>query len=328
MAIQFVVLAAGMGKRLQVGGYNGPKILYPLLGRPILSWILESIQSASGFAEPLIVIGYQAEKVREQFKNCRFVVQEKLLGTGEALRIAYSELNSKEPVLVLNGDLACVTPEGLENVAQRLTQQSVVMTLASTTVSNFSGWRSPLRNYGQVIRNVHGQIVAIVEGGAIQPNYHREFELNVGIYCFKRSWLEREISNIPEDPETKEYYLTYLAQLAAAEGRVRVASLSPEEAVGVNTPKDARVAEHLLEHRMMRMRRAIHSFVSSERDRLGIKKLGTEPGFEGSCIAQGEFNNLLAQLLHTKEGYGHWKGLEDPGILLGVHTEVRHRLSK
>ncbi|HZN33598.1 MAG TPA: NTP transferase domain-containing protein, partial [Pirellulaceae bacterium] len=55
-----VVLAAGMGTRMKS---DLPKVLVPVLGRPMIEYVLEAL-AAAGIARSIVVIGYRAEDVR------------------------------------------------------------------------------------------------------------------------------------------------------------------------------------------------------------------------------------------------------------------------
>lgn len=325
MAIQPVILAAGKGSRLKVGGYKGPKALYPLLGRPSIDWVLSAFDPLQ-FAEPISVIRHQGGKVRKHLgKSRQCVRQPNLDGTAKAVEVVVPQLKDEDLVVVVNVDQVCITFQSLEKVVGAFKENSVAMAFATVTVPNLRGWRSTLRGYGQVIRNTRGRIVAIVEGGVRGANT-KNFEFNAGIYCFNALWLKKEIPNVPKDSVTGEYYLTYLVQLAVEENSVVAVPVPPEEAVAVNTPRDGRNAEFLLERHIQRMHKEIRTFVLQERKRLGLKELSDSPVFEGSCIAFGEFQNLLIQLIHTREGCGHWIVLEDPSLLQGVYREVCRRL--
>lgn len=62
-------------------------------------------------------------------------------------------------------------------------------------------------------------------------------------------------------------------------------------------------------------------FVIEERKRMNVsdKDLGLKSRQEPSCIAFGEFNNLLyCQLIYTREGYGNWEELKGQEVLEGL----------
>ncbi|HPO61384.1 MAG TPA: NTP transferase domain-containing protein, partial [Exilispira sp.] len=102
-----IILAAGKGKRLQSEEFQIPKALRLLNGKPLLSYVLESI---SGFIEDrdiVIVVGFMGEKIIELYKDkgrYNFVWQKEQLGTGHAVMMAedYFEANCN---LILMGDM-------------------------------------------------------------------------------------------------------------------------------------------------------------------------------------------------------------------------------
>ncbi len=63
------------------------------------------------------------------------------------------------------------------------------------------------------------------------------------------------------------------------------------------------------------------AFVNSERKRMGVRdeNLGITSRMEPSCIAFGEFNNLMyCQLIYTRKGYGNWGELNNPEVMDGL----------
>lgn len=57
-----VVLAAGVGSRLEAAAGGLPKALAPVLGRPLLSYTLDGLAEA-GVRELLVVVGYRGDEV-------------------------------------------------------------------------------------------------------------------------------------------------------------------------------------------------------------------------------------------------------------------------
>ncbi|MYG93005.1 MAG: NTP transferase domain-containing protein, partial [Acidimicrobiia bacterium] len=55
-----IIMAAGDGVRMRS---ETPKVLHPLAGRPILSWIVEAA-AASGPERMMVVVGSGARRVR------------------------------------------------------------------------------------------------------------------------------------------------------------------------------------------------------------------------------------------------------------------------
>ena len=79
-----VVLAAGKGTRMRS---KPPKPLFEVAGKPMLHWVLEAARAA-GCERSLVVVGHQAERLKEAFadrSDVDWVLQEEQLGTGHAL---------------------------------------------------------------------------------------------------------------------------------------------------------------------------------------------------------------------------------------------------
>ena len=99
-----VILAAGKGTRMES---DLPKVLVRACGRPLIEYVLDAVTGA-GVDHSLVVVGYQAERVRERLSgrdNITFVDQEEQLGTGHAVQVCQEYLHGHEgPVLVVTGD--------------------------------------------------------------------------------------------------------------------------------------------------------------------------------------------------------------------------------
>ena len=87
-----VVLAAGRGTRMKS---DLPKVLFPALGRPMLHWVLDSLEQA-GIHSSVVVVGYRAELVKEELAGrdgVEFALQEEQRGTGHAVEICRERLS-------------------------------------------------------------------------------------------------------------------------------------------------------------------------------------------------------------------------------------------
>ena len=102
MKIRSVILAAGQGTRMKS---QLPKVLHPLLGKPMLQYALDVVQGTTQDM-PVVVLGHGAERIRQAFAGqADFVIQEPQLGTGHALQQA-------EALLAGQADLVLVTYGG------------------------------------------------------------------------------------------------------------------------------------------------------------------------------------------------------------------------
>lgn len=74
MPVRPVLIGAGRGARLARNTDSVPKTLVPVLGRPMLEWVLEAL-GAAGFrpADVVFVAGYRAEVLRERYPAFTYV---------------------------------------------------------------------------------------------------------------------------------------------------------------------------------------------------------------------------------------------------------------
>src|SRR5437870_2445177 len=105
--MQLVVIAGGFGKRLRPLTLTRPKALIPLVDRPLVLHILDSLPPSCD--EAIIAVNYLFEQVRDFFREhesriaVRVVDEPTPLGTGGALKNVERYLRG--PFAVYNGDI-------------------------------------------------------------------------------------------------------------------------------------------------------------------------------------------------------------------------------
>jgi glucose-1-phosphate thymidylyltransferase len=107
--MKVVLLAAGIGKRLQPITDSLPKPMIKLAGKPILEYILEDLLNF-GFNEFCIVVGHEANQIKNYFNkwnrnNCNisFVLQNEYTGTAHAMYLA-KDFVKNDPFLLYLAD--------------------------------------------------------------------------------------------------------------------------------------------------------------------------------------------------------------------------------
>jgi len=106
--MQTIVLAAGEGTRMHPLTESVPKPILPVAGKPLDAHTIDAA-IAAGATEIVLVVGYEAETVREYFGAeyagvpITYVFQESQDGTADAVAVASEELTDN-PFVVLNGD--------------------------------------------------------------------------------------------------------------------------------------------------------------------------------------------------------------------------------
>ncbi len=227
MSITPVILAAGKGTRMRS---ELPKVLHPILGKPMIWYALQACLAAAS-EKPVLIVGHEAERVKESVGDqAHFVLQEEQLGTGHAVEQAKSLLDGKtEYVLVTYGDMPLLTGDTLKRLVDAQRYHDGPMSILTVTVDN-------PRGFGRIVRDKDGNVQAIVEEADATPEQLQIRELNTGVNCFSADWLWQALSNIELSPKG-EYYLTDLVEIAVSEGRsVKALSIADaEEMIGVNT---------------------------------------------------------------------------------------------
>lgn len=106
--MECIILAGGMGTRLQSVVSDVPKCMAPVAGHPFLYYLFTSLTEA-GFRHIILALGYKHEIIEEWIRANPFpvristVIEETPLGTGGAVKLALSQATTDE-VFILNGD--------------------------------------------------------------------------------------------------------------------------------------------------------------------------------------------------------------------------------
>jgi len=108
--VDAVILAGGLGSRLQKVVSDRPKPLAIIKGRPFLDILIDDLTS-QGFRRIILCVGHQRQQIIDRYSSrtdAQFAFSEErtLLGTGGAVRHA-ANLISSDPFLLLNGDSYC-----------------------------------------------------------------------------------------------------------------------------------------------------------------------------------------------------------------------------
>jgi len=239
-----VVLAAGQGTRMHS---QLPKVLHPLLGRPLASYALDATRQASG-EKPVAVIGHGADQVRQALgDSADFVIQQPQLGTGHAVQQAEAALRGRtDLVLVTAADMPLLTRQTLEQLIHAQQAHRGPLTLLAAISDD-------ARGFGHLLRDTQGRVQGVIEEAHASPEQLAIRELNAGVYCFAAEWLWDALYRVPISPKG-EYYLTDVVGIAYADGlsiqTVTVADAT--ETIGINTRVHLAEAESALRQRVNR----------------------------------------------------------------------------
>lgn len=246
MDIAVIILAAGQSKRIQS---KHPKVLHRICGLPLLEFPLRL--AATLKAKPVVVVVPKKPNPISDYlsdhKSVRQVVQTEALGTGHAVAQAESALRGFfGTVLILSGDVPLLRLETLRAFVTQVTQQKRVLGLLTTHVPNPTG-------YGRIVRDVSGQITAIVEEKEADESVRTLTEINPAIYCVQKSWLFAALKKLKRHTTSGEYYLTDIIAEAVAQGESIESGLIEnfQECLGVNTRAELAAAQSILQQKII-----------------------------------------------------------------------------
>ena len=242
-----VILAAGKGTRMHS---DNPKVLQPMLGEPMLRYVLDALMPLGG-TNVWSVIGHGAALVQAVFKDSatRFVVQEQQLGTGHALQTAWPEVEKSgcSHVLVVNGDTPLITPDAMWSFMETALREESDLAFLTLTPDDAASFGRVLRENGKVRAIVEAKDYSEAEYGPC-PN-----EINSGIYFLRAEAVAPLLPQLRNANKSGEFYITDLVGMAVARGlRVSgVAAGNDMNLLGVNTPAELVAAEELLRARLV-----------------------------------------------------------------------------
>lgn len=226
-----VILAAGMGKRMQSAL---PKVLHPLAGKPLLRHVIDTARSLSP-QKLCVIYGHGGAAVpdmvsalaQETGVSIDTALQQPQLGTGHAVMQAVPQLDDGAATLVLYGDVPLTTADTL----RRLVEAAGSDKLGILTVEQANPF-----GLGRIVRE-NGQIVRIVEEKDASEAERAIREINSGIMAIPTRHLKKWLAALSNNNAQGEYYLTDIVAQAVADG-VPVVSAQPSgewEVAGVNS---------------------------------------------------------------------------------------------
>jgi bifunctional UDP-N-acetylglucosamine pyrophosphorylase / glucosamine-1-phosphate N-acetyltransferase len=300
--MNIVILAAGMGKRMQSAL---PKVLHPLAGKPLLSHVIDTARALSP-TKLCIIYGHGGEAVPQSLtsSDISFAKQEPQLGTGHAVMQAIPYLQDDVPTLILYGDVPLTTRHSLQELLDRAGREKLAV--LTVELENPTG-------YGRIVRQ-HGNIVGIVEQKDASEAERAIREVNTGIMVAPTVQLKKWLATLSNDNAQREYYLTDIVARAVADG-VAVVSAQPGavwETLGVNSKVQLAELERIHQRTIADalLEQGVTLADPARIDVRGTLSCGRDVEIDVNCIFEGEVT------------------LED-GVKIGAHCVIRNaRIAK
>ncbi|MAZ98883.1 MAG: bifunctional N-acetylglucosamine-1-phosphate uridyltransferase/glucosamine-1-phosphate acetyltransferase [Rhodospirillaceae bacterium] len=241
-SLSVLVLAAGKGTRMNS---QKPKVLHEIAGLPLVCHVIEAIKPL----EPdnlVVVIAPDQEEIRGVVSPASIRIQEKSLGTGDAVKAGLSNLkNLCGTVLVAFGADPMITTSTLK----RLISAREVVNPPDVVVLGFRT-ENPDR-YGRLVLDTHGKLERIVEVSEAHT-IDKPVELyNAGVMAVNGAKIIEFLEALSPENGKKEYYLTDIVRIALKKGGyAKVVEGEEEETLGVDSRADLAKAEAMMQVRL------------------------------------------------------------------------------
>lgn len=237
--IAAIILGAGKGTRMKS---DLPKVLMPICGKPMIRNILDTLDDMK--ADKIVVVtAPDGELVRKEVAPHDSVIQEKQLGTGNAVLSAESSLKGFDgDILTIFGDHPIITKETfLKAVAKRREGYAVV-------VLGFHP--EDTARYGRLVVKGH-ELERIVEFKDATDEEKAITLCNSGVMCFDGKVMFDILKEITNENAAGEYYLTDAIAIARSRGlKCSIVECAAEEVAGANTQEELALLENYLKTRV------------------------------------------------------------------------------
>lgn len=201
--MEAVILAGGFGTRLRQVIPDLPKPMAPVGGRPFLEILLTSL-SNKGFSRIILSLGFMAEKIIGHFgesfqrMNLIYVVEEKPLGTGGAIRLSLENCR-QDHIFVFNGDTYLDLEIG---EIEKQWQQNQSPIIVGREVEDTSRYGKLLVEDKKVVGFAEKGAAGpgLINGGCyvLQKDKLNEFSIQTN-FSFENDYLTRQVVKEPFD---------------------------------------------------------------------------------------------------------------------------------
>ncbi len=247
MNINVIVLAAGKGSRMKSNLDNISKVGYPILGVPVVEYVLNAVDAL----EPrkiIVVVGHAGEYTTSIVKSRACTVwQKEQKGTGHAVMQAVEHIKEDQEgmTLVLCGDAPLISGETLKKLVDQHIIEGNEETLLSAIVPNQHG-------YGRIVRDENNNMKKVVEESDADEVTRKINEVNTGVVVFNNRTLLKMLPKLTNNNKKGEYYLTQLIDLYLSENYKINASIMDDykEMLGINDRSQLAEAAEIMKNRI------------------------------------------------------------------------------
>ena len=203
-----IVLAAGKGTRMNSIDPNHSKVAYPILGKPIINYVIDALKPL-GFKRIGVVVGFGGEITKSLVENDAEVFWQKdILGTGHAVMQARSLLEDSDgETLIIYGDTPLISAELISSIIHIHEKEKNALTVVSAILPDSSG-------YGRLIREEKSNKLLAIKEETDCNEYELDInEANTGICVFDNKALLKYLDKMDNKNARKLLYLSQLVEL-------------------------------------------------------------------------------------------------------------------
>lgn len=171
-----IILAGGFGTRLQSVVRDVPKPMADINGKPFLEYLFQYL-SKYNISDVVLSVGYKQEIIKDYFGNkykninIKYSCEDTPLGTGGAIKKAFSLIETDDSILVINGDT--FFDVNLDNLTNKTIKNNFDIVMSLKELKDFD-------RYGSVI----------VEDNIIMDFQEKKFitkgYINCGVYVIRK----------------------------------------------------------------------------------------------------------------------------------------------
>lgn len=221
-----LILAAGKGTRMRT---ELPKCAFPILKKPMISYIVENIEK-SLIDETVVIVGHKREVLQEILgSRVSYAFQEEQLGTGHAVLSAAPLLENQEGItFILPGDMPLMEYPIMDKIINSHLEMGNDLTIVTMNMEYPKG-------YGRIVRDEYGIVKGIVEENDCNESQKLIKEVNSSVYVVNNKLLFEYVKKIEKNPRKGEYYLTDIVGLMHQSEKVNTFMVrDPNITMGIN----------------------------------------------------------------------------------------------
>lgn len=231
MECQIVILAGGNGTRMDS---ILPKVLHKIKGRPMLEIVLENARKVT---DDIIIVHSPIlfENIKTYQSVCKFALQEKPLGTAQAVFSALTLISKTKVILVIYGDNPFISSNTITRLLEHVYKKNTAL---STLAFLHADWNE----CGKLVIDERGNFLKIVEFKKATGEEKTITLCNSGVMGFNLGILHKYLPD-PVKNRTHsqdEFYITELVEICQKKGEKVAYLLCPNngELISINTRED------------------------------------------------------------------------------------------